>query len=186
MKQKLLLILLITFSVVKAQEITHVDFDTNNENIVFNSWNTSSTFAKISNPAPDTNNSSEFVGQFTAGTNNDIGIGVIDPTNVFTSPFNLESNSIFKMKVFSTEEIDVIFHLENSPDWGNFIEATASVGTADIGKWVELTFNFGSSSNIYMNNIVIKIEGDNVEQDDIYFFDDIKGPRKQHEPPFLW
>ena len=113
MKQKLLLILLVTFTAVQAQEITHVDFDTNNANIVFNSWNTSSTFAKVANPASDATNASAFVGRFTAGTNNDIGIGVIDPTNVFTSPFNLESNSIFKMKVFSTEEIDVIFHLEN-------------------------------------------------------------------------
>ena len=32
MKQKLLLILLVTLSAVQAQEITHVDFDTNNSN----------------------------------------------------------------------------------------------------------------------------------------------------------
>ncbi len=182
MKQKLLLILLTTFSVVKAQEITHVDFDTNNENIVFNSWNTSSTFAKISNPAPDTNNSSDYVGQFTAGNNNDIGIGVLEPTTVFTSPFNLGSNSIFKMKVFATEEIEVIFHLENSPDYGNNIEVSASVGASDVNKWVELTFDFSGFSNIFMNNIVIKIGGNNVQQDDIYFFDDIKGPELYSTP----
>ena len=182
MKQKLLLILLVTFSAVKAQETTHVDFDTNNPNIVFNSWNTSSTFAKISNPAPDTNNSSEFVGQFTAGTNNDIGIGVIDPTTVFTSPFNLESNSIFKMKVFSTEEIDVIFHLENSPDYGNNIEVTASVGASDINKWTELIFDFSNFSNIFMNNIVLKIGGSNTTEGDVYFFDDIKGPELYTSP----
>ena len=182
MKQKLLLILLVTFSAVKAQETTHVDFDTNNPNIVFNSWNTSSTFAKISNPALDTNNSSEFVGQFTAGTNNDIGIGVIDPTTVFTSPFNLESNSIFKMKVFSTEEIDVIFHLENSPDYGNNIEVTASVGASDINKWTELIFDFSNFSNIFMNNIVLKIGGSNTTEGDVYFFDDIKGPELYTSP----
>ena len=182
MKQKLLLILLVTFSAVKAQETTHVDFDTNNPNIVFNSWNTSSTFAKISNPALDTNNSSEFVGQFTAGTNNDIGIGVIDPTTVFTSPFNLESNSIFKMKVFSTEEIDVIFHLENSPDYGNNIEVTASVGASDTNKWTELIFDFSNFSNIFMNNIVLKIGGSNTTEGDVYFFDDIKGPELYTSP----
>jgi hypothetical protein len=182
MKQKLLLILLTTFSVVKAQEITHVDFDTNNENIVFNSWNTSSTFAKISNPAPDANNSSDYVGQFTAGNNNDIGIGVLEPTTVFTSPFNLGSNSIFKMKVFATEEIEVIFHLENSPDYGNNIEVSASVGASVVNKWVELTFDFSGFSNIFMNNIVIKIGGNNVQQDDIYFFDDIKGPELYSTP----
>ena len=182
MKQKLLLILLVTLSAVQAQEITHVDFDTNNSNIVFNSWNTSSTFSKVSNPVSDATNSSAFVGQFTAGTNNDIGIGVIDPTNVFTSPFNLESNSIFKMKVFSTEEIDVIFHLENSPDYGNNIEVTASVGASDINKWTELIFDFSSSSNIFMNNIVLKIGGSNTTEGDVYLFDDIKGPELYTSP----
>ena len=182
MKQKLLLILLVTLSAVQAQEITHVDFDTNNSNIVFNSWNTSSTFAKILNPAPDTNNSSEFVGQFTAGNDNDIGIGVIGASGVFTAPFNLSSNSIFKMKVFSTEEVDVIFHLENDPDWGNNIEVTASVGASDINQWTELIFDFSSFSNIFMNNIVLKIGGSNTAQGDIYFFDDIKGPELYTSP----
>ena len=183
MKQKLLLLLLLTFSAVNAQEVTHIDFDTNNANIVFNSWNTSSTFAKVANPASDATNVSAFVGQFTAGNDNGIGIGVIDPTAVFTSPFNLVSNSVFKMKVFSTEEIDVTFHLENSPDWGNNIEVTSSVGASDINKWVELTFDFSSnSSNIYMNNIVIKIGGANTAEGDIYFFDDIKGPELYTSP----
>ena len=182
MKHKLLLILLLTFSAVKAQEVTHVDFDTNNANIVFNSWNTSSTFTKVANPASDTTNTSAFVGQFTAGNDNGIGIGVIDATSVFTSPFNLASNSIFKMNVFATEEIDVIFHLENAPDWGNNIEATASVGASDVNKWVELTFDFSSFSNIYMNNIVIKIGGANTTEGDIYFFDDIKGPELYTSP----
>ena len=182
MKQKLLLILLVTFSAISAQEVTHVDFDTNNANIVFNSWNTSSTFAKVTNPAPDATNTSSFVGQFTAGNDNGIGIGVIDSPSIFSSPFNIASNTIFKMKVFSTEEIEVTFHLENSPDWGNYIEATASVGAADLGKWVELTFDFSSFSNIYMNNIVIIIGGANTSEGDIYFFDDIKGPELYTTP----
>ena len=182
MKLKLLFILSIISFSINAQEITHIDFDTYNANVVFNSWNTSSTFAKISNPVSNSENPSAFVGQFTAGDNNDIGIGVIDPTSVFTSPFNLESNSIFKMKVFSTEEIDVVFHLENSPDWGNFIEVTASVGPADINQWVELTFDFSGFSNIFMNNIVIKIGGPNTSQGDIYFFDDILGPELYTAP----
>jgi len=95
MKQKLLLILLLTFTVMGAQEVTHVDFDTNNASIVFNSWNTSSTFAKVANPASDAINPSAFVGQFTAGGDNGIGIGVIDATSVFPMPFNLASNPIF-------------------------------------------------------------------------------------------
>ena len=183
MKQKLLLIFMLSFFVINAQEVTHIDFDTNNPNIVFNSWNTSSTFSKVANPASNPTNASAFVGQFTAGSDNGIGIGVIDPTTVFTSPFNLVSNPVFKMKVFSTEEIDVTFHLENAPDWGNNIEVTSSVGAADINKWVELTFDFTeNASNIYMNNIVIKIGGANTTQGDIYFFDDIKGPELYTSP----
>lgn len=175
--------LTLTFGMANAQEVTHIDFDTNNPNIVFNSWNTSSTFAKITNPVPDATNTSAFVGQFTAGGDNGIGIGVIDPTTVFQTPFNLMSNSIFKMKVFSTEEIDVTFHLENSPDWGNNIEVTQSINAADINKWVELTFDFTeNAANIYMNNIVIIIGGNNTTEGDTYFFDDIKGPELYSTP----
>lgn len=181
--KKFTLLFILSFSVITAQEVTHIDFDTNNPNIVFNSWNTSSTFAKIANPAQDTTNPSAFVGQFTAGSDNGIGIGVIDVKNVFTSPFNLQSNSVFKMKVFSTEEIDVTFHLENDPDWGNNIEVTSSVGASDVNKWVELTFDFSeNASNIFMDNIVIIIGGDNTTEGDIYFFDDIKGPELYTSP----
>ncbi|WP_439127472.1 hypothetical protein, partial [Polaribacter sp.] len=62
MKLRLLLMLTLTFGMANAQEVTHIDFDTNNPNIVFNSWNTSSTFAKITNPVPDATNTSAFVG----------------------------------------------------------------------------------------------------------------------------
>lgn len=168
--------LCLTFGIANAQEVTHVDFDTNNPNIVFNSWNTSSTFAKVANPVQDATNTSNFVGQFTAGTDNGIGIGVIDANSIFPMPFNLASNPIFKMKVFATEEIDVTFHLENAPDYGNNIEVTSSVTATNINEWVELTFDFSNYDNIYMNNIVIIIRGANTTEGDVYFFDDIKGP----------
>lgn len=178
--------LFLTFGIANAQEVTHVDFDTNNPNIVFNSWNTSSTFAKVTNPAPDETNVSGFVGQFTAGSDNGIGIGVIDPNSVFPMPFNLASNPVFKMKVFATEEIDVTFHLENAPDWGNNIEVTSSITSTDINKWVELTFDFSAYSNIYMNNIVIIIGGANTTEGDFYFFDDIKGPAMYTTPAAVY
>lgn len=182
MKLKILPLLLLAFSTISSQEVTHIDFDEYNPNIVFNSWNTSSTFAKVTNPFADTTNSSAFVGQFTAGNDNNIGIGVIDPTSVFTTPFDIASNPIFKMKVFSTEVIDVIFHIENSPDWGNYLEVSASVTSSDINQWTELTFDFSEYTNIYMNNIVIKIGGPNTTEGDVYFFDDIKGPELYSTP----
>lgn len=191
MRKKLLSILLVSFGLLQAQEVTHIDFDTNNADIVFNSWNTSSTFSKIMNPHIDpsnpnnADNPSGFVGQFTAGSDNGIGIGIINSTSVFQMPFNLENNAVFSMKVFSEEEIKVTFHLENSPDWGNNLEVDANIGADDINKWTTLTFDFSEYSNIYMNNIVIKIGGDNTQSGDTYLFDDIKGPEMYTAPALM-
>ena len=176
MKQKLLLLSLFISGVLISQETMHIDFDENNPGVVMNSWDSSASFAKIANPDLSTENPSNFVGQFTSGNNNGIGIGVIDPTTIFTTPFDLSSLSYFKMKVWSSEEIEVTFHIENSPDWGNYIEKTESIGSDQLNQWVELTFDFSAEINIFMNNIVILIGGDNTEEGDNYYFDDIIGP----------
>ena len=176
MKQKLLLLSLFISGMLISQETMHIDFDENNPGVVMNSWDSSASFAKIANPDLSTENPSNFVGQFTSGNNNGIGIGVIDPTTIFTTPFDLSSLSYFKMKVWSSEEIEVTFHIENSPDWGNYIEKTESIGSDQLNQWVELTFDFSVEINIFMNNIVILIGGDNTEEGDNYYFDDILGP----------
>ena len=176
MKQKLLLLSLFISGMLISQETMHIDFDENNPGVVMNSWDSSAGFAKIANPDLSTENPSNFVGQFTSGNNNGIGIGVIDPTTIFTTPFDLSSLSYFKMKVWSSEEIEVTFHIENSPDWGNYIEKTESIGSDQLNQWVELTFDFSAEINIFMNNIVILIGGDNTEEGDNYYFDDILGP----------
>ena len=176
MKQTLFLLSLFISSLLIGQETVHIDFDDNNPGIVLNSWNESSTFAKIPNPDVSEENASNFVGQFTAGSDNGIGIGVINPETVFTTPFDLTSLSYFKMKVWSNEEIVVTFHIENAPDWGNNIEKTAAVSSNHLNQWIELTFDFSGESNIFMNNIVIKIDGDTTVEGDTYYFDDIVGP----------
>ena len=176
MKQTLFLLSLFISSLLIGQETVHIDFDDNNPGIVLNSWNGSSTFAKITNPDVSEENASNFVGQFTAGSDNGIGIGVINPETVFTTPFDLTSLSYFKMKVWSNEEIVVTFHIENDPDWGNNIERTAAISSNQLNQWIELTFDFSGESNIFMNNIVIKIDGDTTVEGDAYYFDDIVGP----------
>ena len=175
MKQTLFLLSLFISSLLIGQEI-HIDFDNNNPGVVLNSWNGSSTFAKIANPDVSAENASPFVGQFTAGSDNGIGIGIINPETVFTTPFDLTSLSYFKMKVWSNEEIVVTFHIENAPDWGNNIERTAAISSNQLNQWIELTFDFSGESNIFMNNIVIKIDGDTTVEGDTYYFDDIVGP----------
>ena len=179
---KKFLLLFASLGIVYGQETTHVDFDTNNPDIVFNSWNSSASFSKITNPGPDAVNGSANVGQFTAGSDNGIGIGVIDVNTIFTTPFDLTALSTFKMKVWSSEEVTITFHLENAPDWGNNIEVTASVTAGQLSQWVELSFDFSSFSNIFMNNIVIIVNGPAWTLGDSLFFDDIKGPNLYTTP----
>lgn len=181
MKKFLLFVTLFSLNIVLGQ-VTHVDFDVNKPTIVFNSWNSSSTFAKVVNPDPSGINTSGFVGQFTAGGDNTIGIGVIDPQTEFPKPFNLASSPIFKMKVWSHEAITVTLHLENSPDWGNYIEASASVTAGQLNQWVELTFDFSAFTNIFMNNIIVIVGGPNTAVGDTYYFDDIVGPALYSSP----
>ncbi len=192
MKRLLSLIFLCLSALGFSQnEIIHVDFDQYNPDISFESWNNSSTFEKVTNPAPDPTNASNFVGLFTAGASdwgqdNTIGIGVINPTTIFTSPFDLTSLDYFKMKIFVTEEVTVTFHLENSPDWGNFVETSASVNSSQINQWVELTFDFSGVSNIMMNNFVIKVDGPGWTSGDFMFFDDIIGPEIYASPAYTY
>lgn len=192
MKQ-FLIILLVSFAALASSqtEVTHIDFDSNNPDVSFESWNTSCTFEKVTNPAPDATNASNFVGLFTAaesdwGQDNSIGIGVINSTSVFTSPFDLTALDYFKMKVFVTEEATVTFHLENNPDWGNNVEVSASVNSSQINQWTELIFDFSGVSNIMMNNIVIKVDGPGWTAGDFMFFDDIVGPELYSSPGYAF
>ena len=193
MKRLLLFSILFLLNIAYAQdEVTHIDFDSNNPDVTFESWNGSSSFTLTTNPLEDPVNASVNVGQLTAGADGDgnfdsnIGIGVVNPTTVFTSPFDLTSLDYFKMKVFALEEVTLTFHIENSPDWGNFHEATASVSSDQLNQWVELTFDFSGISNIFMNNIVLKVSGSDWAVGDYLFFDDIIGPELYTSPAFVY
>lgn len=173
--------------VLKADEaaVTHIDFDTKNEDIVFESWNQSSTFAKVANPDSDGINTSAFVGQFTSGNDNEIGVGIKDATDVFVTPFDFSDITYFKMKVWSDHEADVTFHLENMPNWGNNVEVSSSITSTQLNQWVELTFDFTGVTKDLMNNIVIKVGGSNTTEGSVIYFDDIKGPALSTAPVLL-
>ena len=188
MKKSLLFVFFLIFNFLNSQE-THIDFDSFNPEVTFESWNNSSTFALTTNPIQDPVNASINVGQFTAGADDggnfdsNIGIGVINPTTVFTSPFDLTAVSAdgtelnyFTMKVFALEEVTLTFHIENSPDYNNYEEASATIGPNQTNQWVDLYFDFNDISNIFMNNIVIKVDGPGWVSGDFLFFDDIVGP----------
>tara|TARA_B100001564_G_scaffold341393_1_gene335980 strand:- start:50917 stop:53388 length:2472 start_codon:yes stop_codon:yes gene_type:complete len=192
MKNLYPLIAFLFFNIITSQEVMHINFDDVNPDVTFESWNNSSTFSLTNNPMPDPVNASNNVGQLTAGSDeggnfdSNIGIGVMNPLNVFTSPFDLTSLDYFKMKIYALEEVTVTFHIENSPDWGNFLESTASISASELNQWVELTFDFEGANNIFMNNIVIKVSGPDWNVGDFLFFDEIIGPELYTTPAFVY
>ena len=153
-----LTMLCIAFMYQVQGQTTHVDFDSNNPDINFSSWNGSSTFEKVLKSSADGSSDATFVGKFISGNDNGIGVEVDNATTVFPTSFNLAALATFKMKVWTDHEVDVTLHLENQPDWGNNMESTVSVTSNQLNQWVELTFDFSSNaSNVFMNNIVIKV-----------------------------
>ena len=175
MKKIISFLIFLIPAIIYTQETMHVDFDQNNAGINFVSWNNSSSFEKVNNPNPDSNNNSEFVGKFTAGYDNGIGIGSDD----FSSFFNMGELSYFKMKVWADNPIDVKLKLENGPDWGNHnYEASASLTASQVNQWTELTFDFSGVDDILLNKIVVYMDpsGNYTSEGDVYYFDDIIGP----------
>tara|TARA_B100001996_G_scaffold373201_1_gene350427 strand:- start:1639 stop:4083 length:2445 start_codon:yes stop_codon:yes gene_type:complete len=185
MKKHLYFLFILISALVYSQETLHVDFDQNNAGINFASWNNSSSFEKVNNPYPDSNNSSEFVGQFTAGNDNGIGVGSDD----FSSYFNMQELTYFKINVWASNPIDVKLKLENGPDWGNHnYEVIASLTASQVNQWTELIFDFSDVSDVLLNKIVIFMdpEGNFTSEGDVYYFDDIIGPPFFTAPGILY
>ncbi len=91
---------------------------------------------------------------------------------IFDSKFDFNSNSGFKLKVFSSEtNYQVTLKLEDKDDDGIATEVsqTTSVG-AD--EWQELTFDFPDSESNKYNKIVLFFKIGTFT-DDTYFFDDL-------------
>lgn len=185
MKKSLRLIFIFALSISYSQEVVHINFDDINPDATFSSWNNSSTFAFQPNPIQDPVNASPNVGQFIAGDDNGIGIGLSNPSSVFPNPFDFTQSSLFKIKFLAGEPVTITLKIENQPDWGpHNSETSATYDATQIGTWQELTFDFAGYSDMFINSIVIKVDGANWEEGDTLYFDDIVGPPLYATPAF--
>ena len=185
MKKSLHLIFIFALSISYSQEVVHINFDDINPDATFSSWNNSSTFAFQPNPIQDPVNASPNVGQFIAGDDPGTGIGLSNPSSVFPNPFDFTQSSLFKIKFLAGEPVTITFKIENQPDWGpHNSETSATYDATQIGTWQELTFDFAGYSDMFINSIVIKVDGPNWEEGDTLYFDDIVGPPLYATPAF--
>lgn len=185
MKKSLRFIFIFALSISYSQEVMHINFDDINPDATFSSWNNSSTFAFQPNPIQDPVNASPNVGQFIAGDDNGIGIGLSNPSSVFPNPFDFTQSSLFKIKFLAGEPVTITLKIENQPDWGpHNSETSATYDATQIGTWQELTFDFAGYSDMFINSIVIKVDGANWEEGDTLYFDDIVGPPLYATPAF--
>jgi hypothetical protein len=185
MKKSLRLIFIFALSISYSQEVVHINFDDINPDATFSSWNNSSTFAFQPNPIQDPVNASPNVGQFIAGNDNGIGIGLSNPSSVFPNPFDFTQSSLFKIKFLAGEPVTITLKIENQPDWGpHNSETSATYDATQIGTWQELTFDFTGYSDMFINSIVIKVDGPDWEEGDTLYFDDIVGPPLYATPAF--
>ena len=185
MKKSLRLIFIFALSISYSQEVVHINFDDINPDATFSSWNNSSTFAFQPNPIQDPVNASPNVGQFIAGDDPGTGIGLSNPSSVFPNPFDFTQSSLFKIKFLAGEPVTITFKIENQPDWGpHNSETSATYDATQIGTWQELTFDFAGYSDMFINSIVIKVDGPNWEEGDTLYFDDIVGPPLYATPAF--
>jgi hypothetical protein len=185
MKKSLRLIFILALSISYSQEVVHINFDDINPDAIFSSWNNSSTFAFQPNPIQDPVNASPNVGQFIAGDDPGIGIGLSNPSSVLPNPFDFAQSSLFKIKFLAGEPVTITLKIENQPDWGpHNSETSATYDATQIGTWQELTFDFTGYSDMFINSIVIKVDGATWEEGDALYFDDIVGPPLYSTPAF--
>lgn len=164
------LMLILLSSQIQAQTV-FADFETND--MVFESWG-DAAFAKVANPSSDDMNSSSNVGEFShAGNNWWIGIGA---SAALESPIDFSATPYFRMKVYATSPIYVLFKLENYDDYNLNSEVGYQLSDDETNKWVEITFNFSGVTRTDLNKIVLYFDPEQnfSEAGTKYYFDDIE------------
>jgi len=148
----------------------YTDFD-ENVNATFEGW--PNIVETVPNPDPSGINTSANVGQWARST---------EPyANVYTivdSTINFGEGSIFTLQVYAPLACEVLFKLENTST-GESTQRFASVSA--LNEWQILGFDFtGEQSDLY-DNIIIFFDFEN-DVDNIFYFDDIRGPEPNGEP----
>nr|WP_321411707.1 T9SS type A sorting domain-containing protein [uncultured Carboxylicivirga sp.] len=165
------LVLVLICGQLKAQ-VVYADFESTD--MVFESWG-DATFAKVANPTSDTDatNTSANVGEFShAGNNWWTGIGA---SQRLASPIDFSVTPYFRMKVFASSPIYILFKLENFDDYNLNSEVGYQLTDDETNKWVELTFNFSEVTRTDLDKIVLYFDPEMKfsQAGTKYYFDDI-------------
>lgn len=170
----LLVTMLFTAFIYQAQGQMLFDFETPTTSTGFGSWG-SAGFTQITNPDQTGVNTSTNVGEFSHdGGNGYIGIesdGTFDNIDFSATP-------TFKIKVWVDEPVEVIFKLQNNPNWWDpSSEVKYQVTQAETSQWIQLEFNFSNVTATNYNRVVLYFDGGNSIPSGAghkYYFDDIE------------
>ncbi|MDG1731291.1 MAG: T9SS type A sorting domain-containing protein [Algibacter sp.] len=172
-KITLLSIMLFIAFIYQVQGQVLVDYETPGTSSSFGSWG-SAGFAQIVNPDQTGLNTSANVGEFTHdGSSGYIGIESAGPF----SNFDFTATPTFKMKVWVDEPVEIIFKLQNDPNWWESKEVKYQVGAGETNQWIQLEFNFEDATATNYNRVVLYFDGGNTIPSGVghkYYFDDIE------------
>jgi hypothetical protein len=180
MKKLFTLFLSLFFSafLIQAQSQTLFDYETTGTSGGFASWG-GAGYAMVDNPDASGINTSAHVGEFTHdGSDGYIGIqsdGPLDNMDFTATPY-------FRIKVYVDKPVEIIFKLQNDPNWWESAERKYQVTDSEINQWIELAFNFSTVTATNYNRVVLYFDGAKAlsSAGDKYYFDDIN---KSNTPP---
>jgi len=158
------------------------DFDENNPDANFVSWDNNSLFSKVSNPYVTSENTSANVGQFIAGDGMGDG-GGWSPLGITMDEFiDFGETPYIRMKIWADSPIEIEFKFENDPDWWEQTAVKYTLTEEETNQWTEVVFNFNGETLQNQNKINIYFDGERIhtEQADVYYFDEIQ---KSNIPP---
>ena len=158
------------------------DFDENNPDANFVSWDNNSLFSKVSNPYVTSENTSANVGQFIAGDGMGDG-GGWSPLGITMDEFiDFGETPYIRMKIWADSPIEIEFKFENDPDWWEQTAVKYTLTEEETNQWTEVVFNFSGETLQNQNKINIYFDGERIytEQADVYYFDEIQ---KSNIPP---
>lgn len=128
---------------------------------------TNGTFAIVTNPQVDGNNSSANVGTFTKSSGFTYAFSLAN----LPSPPDLSQNTTFRMQVYTATPTAVLFKLEGSST--GVYEVQAPITVAE--EWTELSFDFSEVAGVNdYTKVVIFFDPGEADGDGTYLFDNIR------------
>lgn len=144
------------------------DFECNRNATYVNGWDSLSV---VSNPAPNTVNTSAKVGKYVDPVTEQWAALLID----YQNPIDLSTKNQLNIKILSPRIVPILFKLEGSTSPPKEIFMDASVA----GEWAQYTIDFSGESAAMHSKIVLFFNaGQDPQAGDVYYIDDISWSEK--------